>query len=409
MLEARKIPVIIDTDPGVDDVIAILLALASPEIEIVGFVVCFEQAIKPFVAKGALGPLSGELHSAQYFHGRDGLGGLSEKHPDLNIAPSVLDSSSHPFLQPTDRPGHEVALEALRKYEPREIIYVVLGPMTNLAQMMRTDAECVRKRIGRVVIMGGALDVPGNTSLSAEFNWFADPYAVAELLTPKPTRPQSGLPLSRVLMLPLDITTVHELPFPLYTSRADRAFDPVKISVAADKGPMQHFTSPFLQRTREIMRGFGKDAMELHDVAAVWAAVLNPPVKDDADETEDPGLAPRWTVAWRKFEMECTGELTRGMCVVDRRDDKGAYAPGANCAAVQAALERQNLKHGPFESTALPAQVAVEENAECGPGETNDIFRKRFNAVIVTLFCLYDAEGHAVEVRASAEQRNFHR
>ena len=86
----------------------------------------------------------------------------------MNVAPSVLESSSHPFLEPTDRPGHEIALEALRKYEPREITYVVLGPMTNLAQMMRTDAECVRKRIGRVVIMGGALDVPGNTSPSAE-------------------------------------------------------------------------------------------------------------------------------------------------------------------------------------------------------------------------------------------------
>ncbi|ETW80919.1 hypothetical protein HETIRDRAFT_427781 [Heterobasidion irregulare TC 32-1] len=387
----------VDTDPGVDDAIAILLALASPEIEIVGYVVSFgntdlpaahanifkmyqavarhrekhpgtfpnlEQAIKPFVAKGALGPLSGELHSAQYFHGHDGLGGLSEKHPELNVAPSVLESSSHPFLQPTDRPGHEIALESLRKYEPREITYIVLGPMTNLARMMRTDAECVRKRIGRVVIMGGALDVPGNTSPSAEFNWFADPYAVAELLTPKPTGPHSGLPLSRILILPLDITTLHELPFPLYISRVDPAFDPVKLSVAADKDPMQHFTSAFLQRTREIMRGFGKDAMELHDVAAMWAAVLNPPVKDPADETEDLGLTPGWTIAWRKFEMECTGELTRGMCVVDRRDDKGAYAPGANRAAVQAALERQNLKHGPFESTALPAQVAVEENAQ---------------------------------------------
>ena len=102
----------------------------------------------------------------------------------------------------------------------------------------------------------------------------------------------------------MDITTVHELPFPLYISRVDPAFDPVKLSVAADKDPMQHFTSAFFQRTREIMRGFGKDAMELHDVAAMWAAVLNPPVKDPADETEDLGLTPGWTVAWRKFEME---------------------------------------------------------------------------------------------------------
>ena len=102
----------------------------------------------------------------------------------------------------------------------------------------------------------------------------------------------------------MDITTLHELPFPLYISRVDPAFDPVKLSVAADKDPMQHFTSAFLQRTREIMRGFGKDAMELHDVAAMWAAVLNPPVKDPADETEDLGLTPGWTVAWREFEME---------------------------------------------------------------------------------------------------------
>ncbi|THH15642.1 hypothetical protein EW146_g4868 [Bondarzewia mesenterica] len=386
----------LDTDPGVDDTIAILLALASPEIEIVGYVVSFgntdlpaayanifkmyqavsrhkkrhpesfpnfDQARKPFLAKGALGPLSGELHSAH-----DGLGDLTQKHPDLNVPRSVLESPSHPQLQLTDRPGHEVALEALQKYDPREITYVILGPMTNLAQMVRADVHCVRERIGRVVIMGGALDVPGNTSPSAEFNFFADPYAVAELLAPPPapgtSTPHPGIPLSRVLLLPLDITTVHELPFPLYASRVDPTFDPARPSVAEGKEPIKHFTSAFLQRTREIMRGFGKDAMELHDVAAMWCAILNPPVKDASDETDDLGLAPGWTVERRKFAMERTGEVTRGMCVVDRRDDKGAYAPGANRAAVQAALERQQLKHGPFESIALPAQVVVEEQSQ---------------------------------------------
>ncbi|KAA1473944.1 nucleoside hydrolase [Dentipellis sp. KUC8613] len=398
MTERKKIPVIIDTDPGVDDTVAILLALASPEIEILAYVVTygntdvpssyanifkiyqavskhieehpeararfpnFQQARKPLLIKGPTGPLEGDLHSAHYFHGRDGLGGVTERHPDLNVPASIIDAASHPQLQPVDRPAHEVALELLREFPARAITYIPLGPLTNLALMLRADAQCVRERIGRVVAMGGALDVPGNTSPVAEFNFFADPYAVAEVLTPAPDGPHAGIPLSRTLLLPLDITTQHELPFALYAARVDRAFAPAAPSTAHGKPPLAHFTSAFFQRTREIMRGFGKDAMELHDVAAVWCAAQNPPVGGAADAAL--GLAGGWEVSLRKFQMERIGQLTRGMCVVDRRDDKGAYAPGANRAAVQAALERQQIAHGPFESTALPAQVEVEDSSQ---------------------------------------------
>lgn len=59
-------------------------------------------------------------------------------------------------------------LGLLREHAPRSVTYIALGPLTNLAQTLRTDGECVRERIGRVVIMGGALDVPGNTTPSAE-------------------------------------------------------------------------------------------------------------------------------------------------------------------------------------------------------------------------------------------------
>jgi hypothetical protein len=59
-------------------------------------------------------------------------------------------------------------LGLLRDHAPRSVTYIALGPLTNLAQTLRTDGACVRERIGRVVIMGGALDVPGNTSPSAE-------------------------------------------------------------------------------------------------------------------------------------------------------------------------------------------------------------------------------------------------
>jgi hypothetical protein len=59
-------------------------------------------------------------------------------------------------------------LGLLREHAPRSVTYIALGPLTNLAQTLRSDGACVRERIGRVVIMGGALDVPGNTTPSAE-------------------------------------------------------------------------------------------------------------------------------------------------------------------------------------------------------------------------------------------------
>jgi len=147
----------------------------------------FSQAVKPILASGARGPLSGELHSAQYFHGwlvavpslrvvhissqfcaRDGLANISVQNPDLNVPDYAVQSLAQERLRLTDRPGHEVALDMLRSHAPREITYIALGPLTNLAQMMRTDARCVRERVGRIVIMGGAFDVPGNTSPVAE-------------------------------------------------------------------------------------------------------------------------------------------------------------------------------------------------------------------------------------------------
>lgn len=74
----------------------------------------------------------------------------------------------HPHLKISDNPAHEAVLGLLREHAPRSVTYIALGPLTNLAQTLRTDGACVCERIGRVVIMGGALDVPGNTTPSAE-------------------------------------------------------------------------------------------------------------------------------------------------------------------------------------------------------------------------------------------------
>ena len=127
---------------------------------------------------------------------------------------------------------------------------------------------------------------------SLPVNFFADPHAVDEVLI----SPNTRLPLARVLLLPLDITTIHLLPFSSYTARIDPAFAIDRPSVPTAKTPLTHFTSAFLRRTRGVMCAYGKDAMELHDIAAVWAAIAYPPGLE--------GSAPGWTVRRRLFQME---------------------------------------------------------------------------------------------------------
>jgi hypothetical protein len=124
-------------------------------------------------------------------------------------------------------------------------------------------------------------------------NFFADPFAVKELLLS-----DSGLPLERFILLPLDITTPHELPFPLYNSKVDPAFDSsANPSVHSHKSPLNHFTSSFLEETRELMLQFGKDAIELHDIVAVWCAIENPPAIDFT-------IAPGWEGRTKFFDIE---------------------------------------------------------------------------------------------------------
>ncbi|KAG2078776.1 nucleoside hydrolase [Suillus decipiens] len=392
MAGKTRTPIIIDTDPGVDDTLAILLAIASPELEILAYIISFgntdvhaaynniyklyqavgrhialhpehaarfpnfSPTIPPLLAVGPEGPLEGGRHFAQYFHGHDGLSNISERHPDLNVD---FESSSfcHNF-QVVKESGVEVALRLLESRPDRSITYVVMGPMTNLAQLMRQHRQTVVDKIGRVIAMAGALDVPGNTTSVAEFNVFADPYAAKELLVP--TDSISGLPLDRVVLAPLDITSSHELPFPHYTQKVDPAFKSTAQPSNADgKSPLVHFTSSVFERTREIMLEWGKDAVELHDIVAIWCAIENPPEINPAGGL--PGMSTGWVVAERTFDIERTGEITRGMFVTDRREENTVYAPGANRAEVQAQLDLRHYGHGLLESTALPARVEIED------------------------------------------------
>ena len=148
----------------------------------------FSQSRKTILALGAEGPTSGRMHTAQYFHGwyeplsdwyinawrdtislvgSDGLGDMTTRHPDLQAAFADKDSK-HPQLEISSRSAIDVSLDLIRSELDKSITYIALGPLTDLSGMLKKDPALVKERLGRVVCMGGALDVPGNSSPVAE-------------------------------------------------------------------------------------------------------------------------------------------------------------------------------------------------------------------------------------------------
>ncbi len=193
----RKI--IIDTDPGVDDAVAILLALATPEeFEVVGIVavagnlplaqtqrnalLACELAGRPNVPvyAGCARPLLRALASASAIHGAS----LSER---LRLPePTMPLQAQH---------GVDFIIETLRTAEPGEVTLAALGPLTDIAVALVKAPEIALK-IGEVVIMGGAGFEIGNVTPAAEFNIHVDPHAAAIVLG-------SGIPIT---VIPLDVT-----------------------------------------------------------------------------------------------------------------------------------------------------------------------------------------------------------
>ena len=265
--------IILDCDPGHDDAIALLLALASPEIELLGVttvagnqtlekttanairILEFSGRTDVSVAAGADRPIVREPYVAKYVHGETGLDG-----PDLPPAQGAqLD---------------EHAVEFLGRHADGATV-VAVGPLTNVALMLARYPEA---RPRRIVLMGGSIGL-GNVTPAAEFNIWADPEAAARVF-------ESRLD---VTMIGLDVT--HQA---LMTSA-----DAERLRGTGRTGTLVAELWDFYNRFHSQTYGF--DGSPIHDAVAL-AHVFRP----DLVETEH-----------RHVEIDCGSELCRGRTVVD--------------------------------------------------------------------------------------------
>ena len=191
----RKI--IIDTDPGQDDAVAILLALASPELEVLGLTTVAgnvplalttrnAQLITglsgkqvPIIA-GCERPLTRKLVTAEYVHGQTGLDGIDLGEPHVPVTPGD---------------GVDFIIDTLRREPAGTVTLVPIGPLTNIAAAFERAPDII-PRVQQIVLMGGAYFEVGNVTPTAEFNIYVDPEAAAAVLA-------SGVD---VVMMPLDVT-----------------------------------------------------------------------------------------------------------------------------------------------------------------------------------------------------------
>jgi purine nucleosidase len=293
--------VILDVDTGVDDALAIMLAVRLPELTVLGIttvsgnvpverctansLLVLEMLEMPdlSVVSGASAPIARAAIRAAEVYGTDGLGGVTARYP----APARR-----------ARPGAvEFLLDMIRRF-PEELTLIATGPLTNVARAIQKDPDAMR-HLGDVTVMGGAIRVPGNVGPTTEFNFAADPEAAAIVLG-------AGLPIR---LVPLDVTEQVVL-----TRQT--------VEKARGVGRLQAFLSEMTAATMAFHREVeGIDGMFLHDPLAVAVVA-------------DPSLARTKPMA---VAVERRGELTSGMAVADLRRRTRATPNVTVCVEVETA------------------------------------------------------------------------
>jgi inosine-uridine nucleoside N-ribohydrolase len=271
---------IIDTDPGVDDAFAILLALNSPELKVEALTVVpgnvegkqgLENALKIaslanrcdlIIAGGAQHPLNQKLITAQYWHGANGLAGVELPAPKCKADP---------------RFGPDVIIELIHKY-PHEITLIPVGPLTNIALAVSKDPSIV-PLVKDIVIMGGSI-TGGNVNGAAEANIYNDPEAAA-------------IVFNAGWMVTMVGSDVGERTLFTRKHQAD---------MASQHGPESEFVVKLADYYLSASEKSGYSGAAMYDPLAVATAI-------------DPTLV---TLKEMHVDVETKGEFTRGETVANR-------------------------------------------------------------------------------------------
>lgn len=271
--------IILDTDPGIDDALALFLALASPEVQLeavttvhgnvpvelttrnaLGLLEIAGRSDIP-VARGSAQPLVRVPVDAKYVHGPTGLGTLTLPEPSASV------------VKPT---AADLIIERVLA-APGELTLVAVGPLTNLALALRREPG-IASQVREVVIMGGALRVPGNVTPAAEFNIYADPHAAQVVF-------KAGWPLR---LVSLDATNTA-----VVTREQTR-------QLARQQSAVSRCIEEMLEFYFEVFDpAYGNHGLRLHDPLAL-AAVFRPDFI-------------HWEPAY--VDVELTGTLTFGETV----------------------------------------------------------------------------------------------
>jgi inosine-uridine nucleoside N-ribohydrolase len=277
---ARK--VILDVDPGIDDAVAIALALFDPRLEVVAITavagnVSAEQATRNVQAiveqldpprlpriGAAIVPERDPMVDSRHVFGADGLGNSDFPVAELH------------HLHPSDK----VITDEIR-LAPDAVTVVALGPLTNVATVFRRDPS-LAEQVGQLVIMGGTYQGPGNVTPAAEFNLYCDPAAARQVFRSKTTK----------TLVPLDVTSQVVMTFDLLDQLPDES---------TRVGGLLRRILPYSFRAHRQL--FGLEGTYLHDPVALMAL-------------SEPALFETERMAG---DVEVQGELTLGATVFDRR------------------------------------------------------------------------------------------
>jgi len=308
--------VIIDCDPGIDDAIALIIALFDPRLEVVAvtstagnvnanrafinlqaLIEQLDPPRRPRIGVGP-GPISAPPVDSKAIHGSDGLG-------ELNLAVAELHQK---------HPADKLMGDEVRKC-PDEVTILALGPMTNIANALQRDPQFA-SQVGQIVIMGGTVNGIGNITPCAEFNCHFDSESARRIFHSKTTK----------TLVPLDITS--QVTFGL------DLLDAIPKTESRVGNLVSHML-PFSFRSHR--RHLAQEAINLHDAVAL-ISLLQPELFETAPMSGD---------------VETAGELTLGATIFDRRPVRASSSNMEVVQSVDATAVQDSIMRGLIQAVRL--------------------------------------------------------